>query len=102
MKGVKRARSSVASTNLWENEMSKTFVLLIGLIAIAAADAPAAETLKGAGAQRGFWNSTFIDLRLQQCYFKGVCLHIDLLYTQGRAATLTPGGAGSADIPLVN
>ena len=42
--------------------MSKIFVLLIGLIAIAAPDAASAETLKVAVAQRGFWNSTFIDV----------------------------------------
>src|SRR5229473_2996977 len=102
MKGVKRARSSVASTNLWENEMSKTFVLLIGLIAIAAADAAAAETLKVAVAQRGFWNSTFIDVGLKQGYFKDVGLDIDILYTEGGASTLTPVVAGSIDIAMTN
>src|SRR5260221_305072 len=102
MKGVKRARSSVASTNLWENEMSKTFVLLIGLIAIAAADAAAAETLKVAVAQRGFWNSTFIDVGLKQGYFKEAGLELEILYTEGGASTLTPVIAGSIDIAMTN
>ena len=82
--------------------MSKTFVLLIGLIAIAAADAAAAETLKVAVAQRGFWNSTFIDVGLKQGYFKDVGLDIDILYTEGGASTLTPVIAGSIDIAMTN
>src|SRR6516225_2337756 len=80
--------------------MSKTFVLLIGLIAIAATDAATAETLKVAVAQRGFWNSTFIDVGLKQGYFKD--LDIDILYTEGGASTLTPVIAGSIDIVMTN
>ena len=82
--------------------MSKTFVLLIGLIAIAATDAVTAETLKVAVAQRGFWNSTFIDVGLKQGYFKDVGLDIDILYTEGGASTLTPVIAGSIDIAMTN
>src|SRR5215469_13554398 len=82
--------------------MSKTFVLLIGLIAIAATDAATAETLKVAVAQRGFWNSTFIDVGLKQGYFKDVGLDIDILYTEGGASTLTPVIAGSIDIAMTN
>ena len=82
--------------------MSKTFVLLIGLIAIAATDAVTAETLKIAVAQRGFWNSTFIDVGLKQGYFKDVGLDIDILYTEGGASTLTSVIAGSIDIAMTN
>src|SRR5215468_12155801 len=82
--------------------MSKTFVLLIGLIAAAATDAAEAETLKVAVAQRGFWNSTFIDVGLKQGYFKDVGLDIEILYTEGGASTLTPVIAGSIDIAMTN
>src|SRR5215831_634925 len=82
--------------------MSKTFVLLIGLIAIAATDAATAETLKVAVAQRGFWNSTFIDVGLKQGYFKEFGLDIEILYTEGGASTLTPVIAGSIDIAMTN
>ena len=44
--------------------MNKTCALLIGLIATVTAERALAETLKVAVAQRGFWNSTFIDVGL--------------------------------------
>ena len=46
--------------------MKKTLALLVGLSAMAAAQSARAETLKVAVAQRGFWNSTFIDIGLKQ------------------------------------
>src|SRR5215471_17097939 len=82
--------------------MNKTFALLIGLIATVTAERALAETLKVAVAQRGFWNSTFIDVGLKQGYFKDVGLDIDILYTEGGASTLTPVIAGSIDIAMTN
>src|SRR5258707_14777920 len=82
--------------------MNKTFALLIGLIATLTAERALAETLKVAVAQRGFWNSTFIDVGLKQGYFKDVGLDIDILYTEGGASTLTPVVAGSIDIAMTN
>ena len=75
------------------------FVLLA---ALAAPSAAAAETLKVAVAQRGFWNSTFIDVGLKQGWFKEAGLDIDILYTEGGASTLTPVIAGSIDIAMTN
>src|ERR1700747_3073224 len=82
--------------------MNKTFAVLIGLIATVTAERALAETLKVAVAQRGFWNSTFIDVGLKQGYFKDVGLDIDILYTEGGASTLTPVIAGSIDIAMTN
>jgi NitT/TauT family transport system substrate-binding protein len=42
-----------------------------------------AETLKVAVAQRGFWNSSFIEFALQQGLFKQEGLDIEILYTEG-------------------
>src|SRR5712691_9108987 len=81
--------------------MHKTFALLLALIATTASNA-GAETLKVAVAQRGFWNSTFIDVGLKQGYFKEVGLDIEILYTEGGASTLTPVIAGSIDIAMTN
>ena len=53
-------------------------------------------------AQRGFWNSTFIDVGLKQGYFKEAGLDIEILYTEGGASTLTPVIAGSIDIAMTN
>ncbi len=82
--------------------MNRTVAALIGLAAVAGAQTATAETLKVAVAQRGFWNSTFIDVGLKQGYFKEVGLDIDILYTEGGASTLTPVIAGSIDIAMTN
>ena len=66
------------------------------------AGAATAETLKVAVAQRGFWNSSFIEFALQQGYFKQEGLDIEILYTEGGASTLTPVIAGSIDIAMTN
>jgi NitT/TauT family transport system substrate-binding protein len=80
----------------------KLLTVLVALIAMTTAPSAAAETLKVAVAQRGFWNSTFIDVGLKQGYFKEVGLDIDILYTEGGASTLTPVIAGSIDIAMTN
>jgi NitT/TauT family transport system substrate-binding protein len=82
--------------------MKKTLALLVGLSAMAAAQSADAETLKVAVAQRGFWNSTFIDIGLKQGYFREAGLDIEILYTEGGASTLTPVIAGSIDIAMTN
>jgi NitT/TauT family transport system substrate-binding protein len=82
--------------------MKTIFAASLGLAAIAMAETAAAETLKVAVAQRGFWNSTFIDVGLKQGYFKELGLDIEILYTEGGASTLTPVIAGSIDIAMTN
>ncbi len=86
--------------------MRSTIALLIGTIAAAisaiCAGSATAETLKVAVAQRGFWNSSFIEFGLQQGFFKQEGLDIEILYTEGGASTLTPVIAGSLDIAMTN
>jgi NitT/TauT family transport system substrate-binding protein len=81
--------------------MRKAFVALAFVTMMMAVEA-SAETLKVAVAQRGFWNSTFIEIGLKQGYFKEVGLDIEILYTEGGASTLTPVIAGSIDIAMTN
>ena len=82
--------------------MRATLVLLLGMIAAFATGGAGAETLKVAVAQRGFWNSSFIEFALQQGFFKQEGLDIEILYTEGGASTLTPVIAGSLDIAMTN
>jgi NitT/TauT family transport system substrate-binding protein len=86
--------------------MRRTIASLIGLIAVMvtvlAAGSAAAETLKVAVAQRGFWNSSFVDFAQRQGFFKDEGLDIDILYTEGGASTLTPVISGSIDIAMSN
>ncbi len=82
--------------------MSRTLALLLGLIAVAIGSSASAETLKVAVAQRGFWNSTFVDVAQKQGFFKDAGLTIEVFYTEGGASTLTPLIAGSVDVAMSN
>ena len=82
--------------------MPRMLALLLGLIALAPPYAAHAETLKVAVAQRGFWDSTMVDIAEKQGFFKEAGLEIEVLYTEGGASTLTPVLAGSIDIAMSN
>ncbi len=82
--------------------MRKVIAILVSMIAAAAASGAAAETLKVAVAQRGFWNSSFVEFALRQGFFKQEGLDIEILYTEGGASTLTPVIAGSLDVAMTN
>jgi NitT/TauT family transport system substrate-binding protein len=82
--------------------MNKTLTLLLGLVVAATSCAANAETLRVAVAQRGFWNSTFVDIADKQGFFKDEGLTIEVLYTEGGASTLTPLIAGSIDVAMSN
>jgi NitT/TauT family transport system substrate-binding protein len=84
--------------------MRSTIALIASMIAASIlaflASSAMAEALKVAVAQRGFWNSSFIEFALQQGFFKQEGLDIEILYTEGGASTLTPVVAGSIDIAM--
>src|SRR5581483_2142565 len=82
--------------------MKKTLVLWLGLAAAALSSAANAETLRVAVAQRGFWDSTMVDIAEKQGFFKEAGLDIEVLYTEGGASTLTPLLAGSIDVAMSN
>jgi NitT/TauT family transport system substrate-binding protein len=82
--------------------MQRTIPFLVGLVATFLANGASAELLKVAVAQRGFWNSTFVDVALSQGFFKEEGLEIEIFYTEGGASTLTPVIAGSLDIAMTN
>jgi NitT/TauT family transport system substrate-binding protein len=88
-----------------DNTMRSAIAFLTGMLTATIAiwtGAASAETLKVAVAQRGFWNSSFIEFALQQGFFKQEGLEIEILYTEGGASTLTPVVAGSIDIAMTN
>jgi len=76
--------------------------LLAGAAAVAADAAAQPQTLKVAVAQRGFWNSSFVEFALRQGFFKQEGLEIEILYTEGGASTLMPVVAGSIDVAMTN
>ena len=82
--------------------MRRALAFSIVLKAALSASGASAETLKVAVAQRGFWNSSFIEFGVKQGFFKETGIDIDILYTEGGASTLTPVIAGSIDIAMTN
>jgi NitT/TauT family transport system substrate-binding protein len=82
--------------------MPRIVSLLLGLAAVSLSTMAGAETLKVAVAQRGFWDSTMVDIAEKQGFFKEAGLEIEVLYTEGGASTLTPLLAGSIDIAMSN
>jgi len=82
--------------------MRKILALLIAVVLSGLATVANAETLRVAVAQRGFWNSTFVDIAEKQGFFKDEGLTIEVLYTEGGASTLTPLIAGSIDVAMSN
>ena len=85
-----------------EEIMPRIISLLLGLAAVSLPAMADAETLKVAVAQRGFWDSTMVDIAQKQGFFKEAGLDIEILYTEGGASTLTPLLAGSIDIAMSN
>ena len=82
--------------------MHRIFALLLGLATASIWSSADAETLKVAVAQRGFWDSTMVDIAEKQGFFKEAGLEIEVLYTEGGASTLTPLLAGSIDVAMSN
>jgi NitT/TauT family transport system substrate-binding protein len=82
--------------------MPRIVSLLLGVVAVSFSTVAWAETLKVAVAQRGFWDSTMVDIAEKQGFFKEAGLEIEVLYTEGGASTLTPLLAGSIDIAMSN
>lgn len=82
--------------------MRKTCLFSVALAVSVLAGNAYAETLKVAVAQRGFWNSTFVDIAEKQGYFKEAGLTVEVFYTEGGASTLQPLIAGSVDVAMSN
>ena len=63
--------------------MPRIVALLLGLVAVSISSGVRAETLKVAVSQRGFWDSTMVDIAEKQGFFKDAGLEIEILYTEG-------------------
>jgi NitT/TauT family transport system substrate-binding protein len=70
--------------------------------AVGLANVCCADTLKVAVSQRGFWDSSFIELGLKEGFFKQENLDIEQFYTDGGATTLDAVMSGSVDIAMSN
>jgi NitT/TauT family transport system substrate-binding protein len=75
----------------------------IALAVVAGAVSPAAaDSLKVAVSQRGFWDSSFVEFAQKEGFFKEAGLEVEIFYTDGGAATLQTVASGSVDIGMSN
>jgi NitT/TauT family transport system substrate-binding protein len=81
-------------------KMMRMFFAIAALLGMTLASP--AETLKVAVSQRGFWDSSFIEIGLHAGFFKEENLDIEQFYTDGGATTLDAVMSGSVDVAMSN
>ena len=78
-------------------------IVLAAIAMLGFADAGrAADALKIAVSQRGFWDSSFIEIGLHAGIFQQENLEIEQFYTDGGATTLDAVMSGSVDVAMSN
>ncbi|HXP29530.1 MAG TPA: ABC transporter substrate-binding protein [Stellaceae bacterium] len=80
----------------------KRVLAAAALATIAAATAAQAESLKVTVGQKGFWNADFPEFAKMAGFFKDADLDVEIIYTEGGAATLQPVISGNVDIGMTN
>jgi NitT/TauT family transport system substrate-binding protein len=72
------------------------------MIAAAASSAQAADSLKVAISQRGFWDSSFLEFAQKEGFLKEANLDVEFFYTEGGGQTLQVITGGSVDVAMSN
>jgi NitT/TauT family transport system substrate-binding protein len=62
----------------------------------------AADSLKVAISQRGFWDSSFLEFAQKEGFLKQANLDVEFFYTEGGGQTLQVINAGSVDVAMSN
>jgi NitT/TauT family transport system substrate-binding protein len=82
--------------------MGRRICLLIASLLASAVSANAADKLKIAVPQRGFWDSEFIEFAQKRGDFEKAGLDVEIFWTSGGSETLQTVMTGSADIAMSN
>src|SRR5882724_6337938 len=79
-------------------------VLALMAAALSAAQNPAqaADKLKVAISQRGFWDSSFLEFAEKEEFLKEANLDVEFFYTEGGGQTLQIINSGSVDVAMSN
>ena len=79
---------------------------VLALAVVALASVPqwtrAADSLKVAISQRGFWDSSFLEFAQKEGFLKDANLDVEFFYTEGGGQTLQVINAGSVDVAMSN
>ncbi len=82
--------------------MRKTIMTALALLFAATTASLAAEKLKIAIPQKGFWDSSWVEFGQVAGFFKAAGLELEVFYTEGGAQTVATVVSGSVDIALSN
>src|SRR5882672_2982929 len=82
--------------------MRKLILSAIALIIAATSSSLAADKLKVAIPQKGFWDSSWVEFAEAAGFFKEAGLEVEIFWTEGGAQTVATVVSGSVDIALSN
>jgi len=83
---------------------TRLLTVLAAAAALVSAQAPAqaADSLKVAISQRGFWDSSFLEFALKEGFLRDANLDVEFFYTEGGGNTLQTLTSGSVDVAMSN
>jgi NitT/TauT family transport system substrate-binding protein len=82
--------------------MHRTIMAALALLIAAVSTSLAAEKLKVAIPQKGFWDSSWVEFGEAAGFFKQAGLEVEVFYTEGGAQTIATVVSGSVDIAMSN
>jgi NitT/TauT family transport system substrate-binding protein len=82
--------------------MRRTILAALAILIAGASASLAAEKLKVAIPQKGFWDSSWVEFGEAAGFFKEAGLEIEVFYTEGGAQTVATVVSGSVDIAMSN
>ena len=82
--------------------MYRSIMVALALLIAAVSTSLAAEKLKVAIPQKGFWDSSWVEFGQAAGFFKEAGLEIEVFYTEGGAQTIATVVSGSVDVAMSN
>jgi NitT/TauT family transport system substrate-binding protein len=82
--------------------MRRTILTALAVLIASASASLAAEKLKVAIPQKGFWDSSWVEFGEAAGFFKEAGLEVEVFYTEGGAQTVATVVSGSVDIAMSN
>jgi NitT/TauT family transport system substrate-binding protein len=82
--------------------MHRIIMAALAMLIAAVSSSLAAEKLKVAVPQKGFWDSSWVEFGEAAGFFKDAGLEIEVFYTEGGAQTVATVVSGSVDIAMSN
>ena len=79
-----------------------TVLAATAVLVSAQAPAQAADSLKVAISQRGFWDSSFLEFAQKEGFLRDANLDVEFFYTEGGGNTLQTLTSGSVDVAMSN